>query len=82
MEAHVREVEQWAQMRSDERERFCERLALAVGQPVSVIADDLASGRFMGADDASVYGLIDEICRPDAEIRKLPGPPIGFRPRR
>jgi hypothetical protein len=28
------------------------------------------------------YGLLDEVCRPEAEIRRLPGPPIGFRPLR
>jgi ATP-dependent Clp protease protease subunit len=82
MEAHAREVAQWAELRADERRRFCARLAAAVGQPESVVAGDLAAGRFMGVDDALAYGLIDEVCRPDAEIRKLPGPPIGFRPRR
>ena len=33
MEAHVREVEQWAHVRADERRRFCERLAAAAGRP-------------------------------------------------
>jgi ATP-dependent Clp protease protease subunit len=81
MEAHAREVAQWARLRAEERQRFCARLAAAVGQPETVVADDLAAGAFMGVDEALAYGLIDEVCRPDAEIRRLPGPPIGFRPR-
>jgi ATP-dependent Clp protease, protease subunit len=81
MEAHVREVAQWARLRADERQRFCARLAAAVGQPESVVAADVVAGKFMGVDDALAYGLIDEVCRPEAEIHKLPGPPIGFRPR-
>ena len=32
--------------------------------------------------EALAYGLIDEVCRPDAAIHQLPSPPIGFRPRR
>jgi ATP-dependent Clp protease protease subunit len=82
MEAHTREVEQWARMRADERHRFCARLAGAVGKPEATVAADIAAGKFMGVDEALAYGLIDEVCRPDAEIRQMPGPPIGFRPRR
>jgi ATP-dependent Clp protease, protease subunit len=82
MEAHVREVAQWAQLRAAERQRFCARVAAAVGQAESTVAADLTAGRFMGVDEALSYGLIDEVCRPDAEIHQMPGPPIGFRPRR
>ena len=82
MEAAARDVAQWARVRSEERERFCTRLAAAVGKPVATVADDLAAGLFMGAEDALAYGLLDEICRPDAEIHQIPGPPIGFRPLR
>jgi ATP-dependent Clp protease protease subunit len=82
MEAHVREVAQWARLRADERQRFCARLAAAVRQTEAAVSDDLAAGLFMGVDEALAYGLIDEICRPDAEIHRMPGPPIGFRPRR
>jgi ATP-dependent Clp protease protease subunit len=82
MEATARQVAQWAQLRADERQRFCTRVAAAVNRPGSVVADDLAAGAFMDVDDALAYGLIDEICRPEAEIHQMPGPPIGFRPRR
>jgi len=82
LEASAREVSQWVELRADERRRFCARLATAVGRPESQVAEDLAAGRFMGVDEALAYGLIDEVCRPDAAIHQLPSPPIGFRPRR
>jgi ATP-dependent Clp protease protease subunit len=82
LEASAREVAQWVELRADERRRFCTRLATAVGRPEPEVAEDLGAGRFMGVDEALAYGLIDEVCRPDAAIHQLPGPPIGFRPRR
>ncbi|HEV3367938.1 MAG TPA: ATP-dependent Clp protease proteolytic subunit [Acidimicrobiales bacterium] len=82
LEAPAREVSQWVELRADERRRFCARLAAAVGRPEPEVAEDLAAGRFMGVDEAQAYGLIDEVCRPDAAIHQLPSPPIGFRPRR
>jgi hypothetical protein len=36
----------------------------------------------MSAAEALHFGLIDEISRPQGEIRQMPGAPIGFRPRR
>jgi len=77
-ESHVRNVEQWAAMRADERRRFCERVP-------ATVEGDLTRGRFLGATEALAYGLLDEVAQPDATIRRLPGtdaPPIGFRPSR
>ncbi len=39
------------------------------------------------AEEAVAYGILDEVARPDADIRRLPGtgagqPPMGFRPLR
>jgi ATP-dependent Clp protease protease subunit len=82
MRARAREVEQWAQLRSDEWRRFTERLAAAVGRPVASVAESFSNGAFMSAQEASDFGLIDEICRPKGAIHQMPGPPIGFRPRR
>ncbi len=81
-EVHVRNAAQWAELRTGERRRFCARLAAAVGKPAEVVEEDLGGGVLMGAAEAVDYGLLDEICRPDADIRRLPGPPIGFRPLR
>ena len=81
VEAHVRDVAQWADLRADERARFCQRVADAAGRPVAEVTADMEAGRFLSAPEALAYGLIDEVCRPDAPIRQLPAPPIGFRPR-
>ncbi len=82
MDAPARNVAQWARLREDERARFCQRVATATGRPADTVAADLAGGVFMGAEEALAYGLVDEICRPEAAIHQLPGPPIGFRPQR
>jgi ATP-dependent Clp protease protease subunit len=82
MEARAREVAQWAQLRADEHRHFAQRVADAAGKPADTVAEALASGVFMSAQEAMDYGLVDEICRPQAEIHQLPGPPIGFRPQR
>jgi len=74
-------VAQWADLRADERARFCQRVADAAGRPVAEVTADMEAGRFLSAPEALAYGLIDEVCRPDAPIRQLPAPPIGFRPR-
>ena len=82
MQARARDVEQWAQLRADEWSRFTERLATAAGRTAAAVAETFAAGAFMSAQDALDFGLIDEICRPKGEIHQMPGPPIGFRPRR
>ncbi len=73
MEAHVRNVAQWAELRADERRRFCERVGAAVGHPGGEVVEGLERGRFFGAAEAVEYGLLDEVCRPDADIRSLRG---------
>ena len=87
MEAHVRNVAQWAELRAAERARFCERVGAAVGKRAEVVGDDLTRGLFLGAAEAVEYGLLDEVSRPEATIRRLPGSgpgsgpaPMGFRP--
>jgi ATP-dependent Clp protease protease subunit len=74
---HARNVEQWAQLRADERDRFCARLAAATGHPVAEVRDDLVGGRYLAADEAVAYGLIDEVSRPEpgADVRRLPPRP-------
>ena len=81
---HVRDVAQWSKLRTDERERFCARVAEAARRPVAQVREDLEANRYLDAPAAVAYGLIDEVSRPDAAISRLPGagtPPIGFRPR-
>jgi ATP-dependent Clp protease, protease subunit len=85
MEVHVRNAAQWAELRTDERRRFCTRIADAARKPVEAVEEDLTRGLLMGATEAVAYGVLDEVCRPDADMRRLPGaasPPVGFRPQR
>jgi ATP-dependent Clp protease, protease subunit len=85
---HARDVARWAELRADERDRFCSRIAAAAGRPIEEVREDVVRGRYLGAAEAVRYGLVDEVWRPDGDIKKLPGPPggagqtMGFRPRR
>ena len=68
-----------------ERERFCDRVGAASGGTAATVEHDLERGRFLGAEEALEYGILDEVARPDAPVRPLPGtgpPPMGFRPLR
>jgi ATP-dependent Clp protease protease subunit len=77
----ARQVEAWAALRRDQWRVFCQRVALACRRPIETVEDDMRRGRYLDAEEAKSYGLIDEIARPDAEIHRLPGRPIGFGPR-
>jgi ATP-dependent Clp protease, protease subunit len=81
-ETRARDVEQWAQLRAAERQRFTDRVAQAVGKSAESVAESFGRGLFMSASEALDFGLLDEICRPKGAIHQMPGPPIGFRPRR
>jgi ATP-dependent Clp protease, protease subunit len=85
LQAHVRNVAQWAELRADERHRFCARVGAATGRPAADVEADVERGRFLSAQEALDYGILDEVCRRDAPVRRLPGsgpPPMGFRPQR
>jgi ATP-dependent Clp protease, protease subunit len=85
LEAHVRNVAQWAELHAGERHRFCARVGAATGRPPATVEADLERGRFLGAAEAVEYGILDEVCQPDTPVRRLPGaepPPMGFRPSR
>ena len=85
LQSHVRNVAQWAELRAAERRRFCGRIGTAAGQDPTTVEHDLERGRFLSADEALQYGILDEVARPDAPVRQLPGtgpPPMGFRPSR
>ncbi len=83
MEAHVRDVAQWAELQAAERRRFCARVGAAAGKPPEEVERDMERGRYLTAPEAVAYGLIDEVDRPDDTVRRFPGPgstPMGFRP--
>lgn len=72
------EIERCVRHRRDQLSRFCTRLASATGQPLEKIEADMRSGRYLSAEEALEYGLIDEIARPDARVLQFPRP-FGFR---
>jgi ATP-dependent Clp protease, protease subunit len=83
LQAHARNVAQWAELRAGERQRFCARVGAATGQAAGVIEGDMERGLFMGVEEALAYGILDEVSRPEAPVRRLRGsgpPPMGFRP--
>jgi ATP-dependent Clp protease, protease subunit len=86
LQAHVRNVAQWVELHAAERRRFCERIGAAAGRAADAVEADLDRGRFLSAEEAVAYGILDEVSRPDAAIRPLRGgggqPPMGFRPLR
>ncbi len=81
-ETRARDVEQWAQLRAGERRRFTDRVAEAVRRSPVEVAETFGRGVFMSAEEASDFGLVDEICRPKGAIHQMPDQQIGFRPRR
>ncbi len=73
-----RDVESWAEHRLVRWQLFCERVAVAVKREYESVAADFGAGRFLGAQEALDYGLLDEISRPDARLVSLRGRPMGF----
>ncbi len=62
------------------------RIAEATGRhSPDEVAADFAAGRFLSAEEAVRYGLVDEVGRPDARLLRLPraggAPGFGFRTR-
>jgi ATP-dependent Clp protease, protease subunit len=71
----------WAEQHRAELDRFVKRLAQATGRPVEHVEADLAMGRWLGAEDALRYGLVDEIWRPGGPAAPPPpGPPLSGPP--
>jgi ATP-dependent Clp protease protease subunit len=77
----ARDLAAWAASHRAQLRRFCQRVAEAIGTAADALEADLATGRFLDADEALTYGLIDEICGPGARVYPLPGSRLGFNPR-
>lgn len=68
-------LEAWAAEHQRRLRRFSELLAVATGRPPAEVAADLSSGRYLDADQALEYGLIDEIWSPGAHRTQNGTPP-------
>ena len=82
VQGRARDLEQWADHYSDRLDRFVSRLAASTRRPAEHVEADLLAGRWLTAEEAVRYGLVDEVVRPGAKVRPLPSAParFGFRP--
>jgi ATP-dependent Clp protease protease subunit len=70
----------FAELSADLRAAFCDRVARACRRPTAEVAQALSEGRFLSAEEARAFGLVDEVLTPGGRIRALPGRPVGFSP--
>lgn len=80
------QLRSWAEHHQGELDRFVARLARATGRPAEHLEADLSMGRWLSAEEAMAYGLVDEIWRADSGPASPPPPgpgrPFGFGPPR
>jgi ATP-dependent Clp protease protease subunit len=79
MAGSASELSRWADHHLAQLDRFHMRLATAVRRPVDEVADDCRTGRYLTAEEALRYGLLDEIAAPRGAVYPLPGRSVGFR---
>jgi ATP-dependent Clp protease protease subunit len=54
----------WAEHHQAAQDLYLERLSRATGRPLEHLEADMALGRWFAADEALLYGLVDEIWAP------------------
>lgn len=66
------DAENWIRQHRDRLDRFVARLSEACGQPSERLHADIETGRYLDAEEALRYGLIDEVLgRRDADVVPL-----------
>jgi ATP-dependent Clp protease protease subunit len=74
----------WAEHHRAQLGRFVQRLAEATGRPAEHLEADLSIGRWLDAEDALHYGLVDSIWGPVGTSGRVLPPglprPFGFGP--
>jgi ATP-dependent Clp protease protease subunit len=76
---HADDVVGWAEQFQRQLGRFVARLARAVGRDEVEVAHDLQRGLHLDPEQATAYGLVDEVVTGRAEVRRLPGRGFGFQ---
>ncbi|HUB69643.1 MAG TPA: ATP-dependent Clp protease proteolytic subunit [Acidimicrobiales bacterium] len=76
----------WAEHHRSQVERYVARLAAATRRQMEHVEADLSIGRWLSADDAVAYGLVDEVWAPGPRPSSGAGQdgperPFGFGPR-
>ena len=79
-QAPASELARWVEHHLEHLRRFHARVAGAVDRPIDEVAADFAAGRFLSAQDALRYGLVDEVATGRGTIYPMPGRSVGFRP--
>lgn len=69
--------QQWASFRAERWRTFCDRVAAVTGRSGHEVAEDFEHGRFLSADQALDYGVVDEIVERRPEPRRAR---LGFKP--
>ena len=71
------DLERWATHHQQQLDRFVSRLSEAAKRPLEHVEADVFAGRYLTAEEAVAYGLIDEIwSRGDTDQPRS----IGYRP--
>jgi ATP-dependent Clp protease protease subunit len=85
-EAHGRatDMQRFAEQQRIQVERYVARISEDTGRPAEHVEADVYTGRYLNADEALEYGLIDEIWLPArrAKNQDADREPLGFRPPR
>jgi ATP-dependent Clp protease protease subunit len=78
------DMKSFAEQQRVQLDRFVARIAEATGRPREHVEADIYEGRYLRADEALEYGLIDEIWAPAPRGRDEDPDraPLGFRPTR
>jgi ATP-dependent Clp protease protease subunit len=80
MQGSATDLVRWVEHHLEQLRRFHERIASAVRRPVDEVAADCSAGRFLTAEEALRYGLVDELASARGAVYPMPGHTVGFRP--
>jgi ATP-dependent Clp protease protease subunit len=69
----------WSAQRQRRLRRYCERVATATRHPVADVEAAMREGRYLDAEEARRFGLVDAISRPVLGTAR-PGPDAAARP--
>jgi ATP-dependent Clp protease protease subunit len=67
----ARTIERWLDHRRRQWATYCERVAAALGQPAERVEALFDDGRYLGAADAVAMGLVQEVAKPQGDIRPI-----------
>jgi ATP-dependent Clp protease, protease subunit len=77
---HASEMQRFAEQQRQQLDKFVELIAEITTRPVEHVEADVAAGRYLSAEQAVEYGLVDEIWAPKKRAADPDRPPLGFRP--